>query len=124
MDIRTLTLVNLIFLFLYAAIMLVNSSIYGEVRGGKWFAWSNLSRGVAVLLLSLSAILPRFLSVVVADVLLVVGLMLLHRSLAEVLGRGRIAWNIHFGLAVAVFIGVTYSTYSLRGTTESLMLVS
>jgi len=83
MDIRTLTLVNLIFLFLYAAIMLVNSSIYGEVRGGTWFAWSNLSRGVALLLLTLSTTLPRFLSTVVGDVLLVVGLMLLHRGLAE-----------------------------------------
>ena len=62
MDIRTLTLVNLIFLFLYAAIMLVNSSVYGEIRGGCWFAWSNLSRGAAILLLTLSAVLPRFLS--------------------------------------------------------------
>jgi diguanylate cyclase (GGDEF)-like protein len=124
MDIRTLTLVNLIFLFLYAAIMLVNSSIYGEVRGGKWFAWSNLSRGIAILLLTLSAVLPRFLSVVVADVLLVVGLMLLHRSLAEVLGRGKTAWNVHFGLVIAVFAGVSYSTYFFGGSTESLMLVS
>jgi diguanylate cyclase (GGDEF)-like protein len=124
MDIRTLTLVNLIFLFLYAGIMLVNSSIYGEVRGGKWFAWSNLSRGVAVLLLTLSAFLPRFLSVVVSDVLLVVGLMLLHRSLAEVLGRGKTAWNLHLGLAIAVFFGVSYFTYVFGGYTASLMLVS
>jgi diguanylate cyclase (GGDEF)-like protein len=124
MDIRTLTFVNLIFLFLYAAIMLVNTSIYGQVRGGSWFAWSNLSRGVAILLLTLSAVLPRFLSVVVGDVLLVVGLMLLHRSLAEVLGRGKTAWNIHFGLAIAVFIGVSYFTLVLGGYTASLMLVS
>jgi diguanylate cyclase (GGDEF)-like protein len=124
MDIRTLTLVNLIFLFLYAGIMLVNLSIYGDIRGGKWFAWSNLSRGVAILLLTLSAALPRFLSVVVGDVLLVVGLMLLHRSLAEVLGRGKSAWNIHFGLAIAVFLGVSYCTYVFGGYTASLMLVS
>jgi len=124
MDIRTLTLVNLIFLFLYAAIMLVNSSIYGEVRGGTWFAWSNLSRGVALLLLTLSTTLPRFLSTVVGDVLLVVGLMLLHRSLAEVLGRGKAAWNIHMGLAVAVFLGVSYSTFVFGSYTASLMLVS
>jgi diguanylate cyclase (GGDEF)-like protein len=124
MDIRTLTLVNLIFLFLYAVIMLANSSMYGEVRGSRWFAWSNLSRAVAILLLTLSAILPRFLSVVVGDVLLVVGLMLLHRSLAEVLGRGKAAWNIHFGLAIAVFLGVSCSTYVFGNHTASLMLVS
>ncbi len=124
MDIRTLTFVNLIFLFLYAAIMLVHSSIYGEVRGGKWFAWSNLSRGVAILLLTLNAVLPKFLSIVLGDVLLVVGLMLLHRSLAEVLGRGKSSWNLHLGLAITVFLGVSYSTYVFGGYTASVMLVS
>ena len=124
MDIRTLTLVNLIFLFLYAAIMLVNTSINGEIRGGSWFVWSNLSRGVAILLLMLGAFLPRFFSTVVGDVLLVVGLMLLHRSLAEVLDRGKTAWNIHMALTVAVFVGVMYSTYVYGSYTASLMLVS
>jgi diguanylate cyclase (GGDEF)-like protein len=124
MDIRTLTLVNLIFLFLYAAIMLLNSSVHGGMRGGRWFAWSNLSRGVAMLLLMLSAMLPKFLSTVVGDVLLVVGLMLLHRSLAEVLGRGKTAWSIHIWLIVVVFLGVSYSTFVYGSYTASLMLVS
>jgi diguanylate cyclase (GGDEF)-like protein len=124
MDIRTLTIVNLIFLFLYAAIMLVNTSICGEMRGGRWFAWSNLSRGVAILLLTLSAVLPRFISIVVGDMLLVVGLMLLHRSLAEVLGRGKSAWNVHLAVAVVVFFGVSYCTYIAGGYTASLMLIS
>jgi diguanylate cyclase (GGDEF)-like protein len=123
MDIRTLTLVNLIFLFLYAAMMLVNSSFYGEVRGGKWFGWSNLIRGLALLLLSVSSSLPRF-STAVGDALLVGGLMLLHRSLAEVLGRGKAAWNIHVSLTVAVFAGVSYCTYVYDSYTASLMLVS
>jgi len=124
MDIRTLTLVNLIFLFLYAAMMLVNSGLYGEVRGGKWFAWSNLIRGVALLLLSMSSMLPRFLSTVVGDVLLVAGMMLLHRSLAEVLGRGKTAWSIHMCLTAAVFAGVSYCTFVYDSYTASLMLVS
>jgi diguanylate cyclase (GGDEF)-like protein len=124
MDIRTLTLVNMIFLFLYAGIMLLNTSIYGEVRGSKWFAWSNLTRGIAVFLLTVCAALPRFFSVIIGDMLLVIGLMLLHRSLAEVLGRGKTAWNLQFGLAVAVLFGISYSTYVLGGHTDTLMLVS
>jgi diguanylate cyclase (GGDEF)-like protein len=124
MDIRTLTLVNLIFLFLYAAMMLVNSSMNGEVRGGRWFAWSNLVRGMALLLLTLSDALPRFISTVVADVLLVAGLMLLHRSLAEVLGRGKTAWKLHLWLNVAVLLGVSYYTFVHDSSTASLMLVS
>jgi diguanylate cyclase (GGDEF)-like protein len=124
MDIRTLTLVNLLLLFLYAAMMLVNSSMNGEVRGGRWFAWSNLTRGAALLLLSMSSVLPKFFSVVVGDVLLAVGLMLLHRSLAEVLGRGKTAWNLHLWLTGAVFLGVSYCTYIHDSYTASLMLVS
>lgn len=124
MDIRTLALVNLIFLFLYAALMLVNSSIYGAVRGGGWFAWSNLSRGVAMLLLTLGATLPKFLSTVAGDVLLAAGLMLLHRSLAEVLDRGKTAWGIHVGLTVSVLLGVSYCTFVYGGPSASLMLVS
>jgi diguanylate cyclase (GGDEF)-like protein len=124
MDIRTLTLVNLILLFLYAAMMLVNSRISGAVRGGRWFAWSNLARGTAILLLMLGTVLPKFVSVVVGNELLVVGLMLLHRSVAEVLGRGRTAWNIHVALALAVFCGVTFFTFVPGGGTGALMLVS
>jgi diguanylate cyclase (GGDEF)-like protein len=124
MDIRTLALVNLIFLFLYAGLMLVNSSIYGAMRGGRWFAWSNLTRGIAMLLMTLGATLPRFLSTVVCDVLLVVGLMLLHRSLAEAMGRGKTAWSMHVGLTVGVFLGVSYFTFVHGWAAGSVMLVS
>jgi diguanylate cyclase (GGDEF)-like protein len=104
--------------------MLVNSSIYGAMRGGRWFAWSNLSRGVAMMLLTLGAALPRFLSTVVGDVLLVVGVMLLHRSLAEAIGRGKTAWGVHVGLTVGVFLGVCYFTFVRGGAVGALMLVS
>jgi hypothetical protein len=124
MDIRTLTLVNLIFLFLYAAMMLVNSGTYGDVRGGRWFFWSNLSRGVALTLLMSGSKLPRGFATVLGDVLLVVGLMLLHRSLAEVLGRGKTAWRIHVWLTVAVFAGVSFYTFVYDSYATSLMLVS
>jgi diguanylate cyclase (GGDEF)-like protein len=124
MDIRTLALVNLIFLFLYAALMLVNSGIYGAMRGSRWFAWSNLSRGIAMMLLTLGATLPKFLSTVVGDVLLVVGVMLLHRSLAEAIGRGKTAWGIHVGLTVGVFLGICYATFVHGGAVGALILVS
>jgi diguanylate cyclase (GGDEF)-like protein len=124
MDIRTLALVNLIFLFLYAALMLVNSGIYGAMRGGRWFAWSNLSRGTAMLVMTLGAALPKFLSTVVGDVLLVVGVMLLHRSFAEAMGRGKAAWSIHVGLTAGVFLGLCYAVFVHGGAVGALMLVS
>jgi diguanylate cyclase (GGDEF)-like protein len=77
-----------------------------------------------MLLLALSAFLPKFLCTIVGDVLLVVGLMLLHRSLAEVMGRGKTAWSIHLWLTLVVFLGVTYFSFIYGSYTASLMLVS
>ena len=124
MDIRTLAFVNLIFLFLYAALITINSSIYGQVRGSSWFAWSNLSRGVAWLVISLGTFLPRFLTTIAGDVLLVVGLVLLHRSLAEILGRGKTAWRLQLAVAGLAFAGVSYSTLVYGSYTAALLLVS
>lgn len=124
MDIRTLTFVNLIFLFVYAALIAVNATIHGQIRGGNWFVLSNLSRGIAGLLLTLSAFLPRSLSTIAADVLLVVGLTLLHRSFAELLGRGRLAWRLQLGLAAVAFVGTSYSTLVYGSYSAALILVS
>jgi diguanylate cyclase (GGDEF)-like protein len=124
MDLRTLTFVNLIFLFLYGGMMLASGTIYGEVRGGRWFAWSNFSRGVGLLLLTLSAILPKAPAIILGDFLMVFGMMLLHRSLAHVLRRGNPAWNIHLALTAIVFLGVAWSTLVLANYTYALMIVS
>ncbi len=124
MDIRTLTFVNLIFLFLYAAIITLNASIYGKMRGGTWFAWSNLSRGLAWLLLSASAFLPRLLSTISGDVFLVAGLICLHRSFAEVMGRGQVAWRLQIGIGVAVLSGLTYLNLVHSSAAASLILLS
>jgi diguanylate cyclase (GGDEF)-like protein len=124
MDIRTLTLVNLILLFLYAAVMLVNSGVHGESRGGNWFALSNLSRGVSLLLLSLGAVLPKFLSSVAGDVFLVLGLTLLHRSLSEVMGRGKTAWNLQLSVSIVAFLGLSLITLTSGRYAESVVLVS
>jgi diguanylate cyclase (GGDEF)-like protein len=124
MDIRTLTFVNLIFLFLYAALITVNSTIHGQIRGGNWFVLSNITRGLAGVLLALSAFLPRSLSTIAGDLLLVVGLTLLHRSFAELLGRGQTGWKLHLGLTLVIFLGVSYSTLVYGSYTAALVLVS
>jgi diguanylate cyclase (GGDEF)-like protein len=53
--------------------------------------------------------------------------MLLHRSLAEAMGRGKTAWGIHVGMAGGVFVGLCYATYvqgGAVGAVGALMLVS
>jgi diguanylate cyclase (GGDEF)-like protein len=124
MDIRTLSFVNLIFLFLYAAIIGINTRLYGEIRGSAWFAWSNLSRGLAWLLLSTGAFLPRSLSTIGGDVLLILGVLLLHRSVAEVLGRGKTAWHLQVGVVTLAVGGVAFSTLFYGSANTALLLVS
>ena len=124
MDIRTLTLVNLVFLFLYAAIISINTAVHGKVRGSSWFAWSNFSRGLAWLLIFLGTLLPRFFTTLAADALMIVGLLLLHRSVAEVLGRGKTAWHLQVAVAAVAFAGVTYATLVYGSYTAALLLVS
>lgn len=124
MDIRTLTFVNLIFLFLYAVIILINTGISGRMRGGTWFALSNLSRGIGWLLLSLTAFLPWYLLTVAGDLFLVAGLVLLHRSLAEVVGRGRLALKLQVGIGVAALAGASLFTVVLGSQTASLIVIS
>lgn len=124
MDIRTLTLVNLVFLLLYAAIISLNTVIHGKVRGSSWFAWSNLSRGIAWLIIFFGTLLPRFLTTLAADALLITGLLLLHRSVAEVLGRGTTAWRLQLAVATVAFAGVAYSTLVYGSYAAALLLVS
>ncbi|GAC1414923.1 MAG: hypothetical protein NVSMB62_01540 [Acidobacteriaceae bacterium] len=124
MDIRTLTFVNLIFLLLYAVIIVLNTGISGRMRGGIWFALSNLSRGVGWFLLSLTAFLPWFLSTFAGDLLLVIGLILLHRSLAEVVGRGRLAWKMQVVTGAAALAGISLISMLSGSQAASLIVIS
>src|SRR5438270_4425976 len=124
MDIHTLTVVNLILLFLYAAIIAINTSLYGKVRGAAWFSWSNLSRGLAWLVLSADAFLPKSLSTVAGDLLLVLGVLLLHRSVAEVMGRGKTAWHLQLVLALLACAGIASSALFFRSYSTTLLVVS
>lgn len=124
MDIHTLTVVNLIFLFLYAALIAVNTNLYGKVRGAAWFSWSNLSRGLAWLLLSMGTFLPKSLSTVAGNLLLITGVLLLHRSVAEVLGRGKTAWRLQLAVAIVGFTGVASSALFFGSYNSALLAVS
>jgi diguanylate cyclase (GGDEF)-like protein len=84
--------------------------MYGRIRGGWWFAWSNLFRGLAWLILSDLPFLPRAASVL-GNSLLIAGLVLLHRSLAELIGRRSIAWKLQLALSAAVIAGIVYFTW-------------
>ncbi|HEY6375938.1 MAG TPA: hypothetical protein VIX90_10495, partial [Edaphobacter sp.] len=90
MDTQTLLVMNVLFYALYAGVMLMNARMVGGSKGAMWFAGSNLSRGVAVLLIAVAGFhwMPVRISEALTGVLAVSGVMMLHRSFAELLERG------------------------------------
>lgn len=124
MDIRTLSFVNLIFLFLYAAFVTINFTVHGRIRGGIWFVLSNVSRGFAGILFAFGGFLPHSVSVLLADLLLAVGLALLHRSFAELLGRSRSGWTLQLAAIGAVPAGAAASVFLFHNYNADLFVVS
>jgi diguanylate cyclase (GGDEF)-like protein len=110
MDTQTLLVMNVLFFALYAGVMLANARIVGGERGAWWFAGSNLSRGAATLLVAAAGwwgVSPRILESL-TGLLAVSGLMMLHRSFAELLERGPLLRWAQHALLGAMAAGTIY----------------
>src|SRR6185437_1099573 len=90
MDTHTLVVMNVLLYVLYAGVVLVNARITGIAKGAAWFAGSNLSRSVALLLLAEGTRHSGQLPIPMAAGYLVsvTGVMMLHFSFTELLERG------------------------------------
>lgn len=124
MQTHTLVVVNLLFFWLYAGILLVSARINGGSRGATWFAGANICRGLAMVVVLIFGIRSPGISNVAVNVLLVAGMLMLHRSFAELLDRGRMLWSLQLAL-LAIVAGV--SVYEVRSPSDYpvlLLLVS
>ena len=110
MDTRTLIVMNVMFFALYAGVMLVNARIIGGSRGAMWFAGSNLSRGGALLLWAVVGwrLVPLRVTEALSGLLAVAGLMMLHRSFAELLERGPLLRWVQYALLGAMTAATIY----------------
>ena len=124
LDIHTLTLINLMFFGLYAVVMLVSAALHRGVKGGTWFAFSNLLRGGSLILILFYTKLPALVGSVLASGLLVLGYAMLHRSFTELLDKGRMWWRLQMGLVVVAVLGVALLNYVVPTYAGILMLVS
>ena len=124
LDIHTLTWINLMFFGLYALVMLVSSALHRGVKGGTWFAFSNLLRGGSLMLILMYPKLPALVGSVTASGLLVAGYAMLHRSFTELLDKGRMWWRFQMGLVVISVGGVTVLNYWVPTYAGILMLIS
>ena len=126
MDTQTLLVMNVLFFALYAGVMLVNARMVGGSRGAMWFAGANLSRGVAVLLVAVSGFrwMPGRLSEALTGVLAVSGVMMLHRSFAELLERGPLLRWAQWSLMGAMVAGLGYLLWAPPDSASVLILIT
>ncbi len=110
MQTHTLLVVNLLFFCLYAGVLLVSARINGGTRGATWFAGANICRGLAIGVALMYDVRPIGLLSGAVSVLLVVGMLMLHRSFSGLLDRGNLLWNLQL---VLVAIAVAVSVYEV-----------
>ncbi|RSL15827.1 diguanylate cyclase (GGDEF)-like protein [Edaphobacter aggregans] len=108
MDARVLLLANVLLFALYAAVMLVNARIIGGTKGAMWFAGANLCSGAAMLATGSLwlHVGPPGLSYALTGLFSVTGLMMLHRSFADLLERGPMLKGVQYSLVAALTAGV------------------
>ena len=103
MQAETLFATNALLFLLYAGVMLVISRIFGNARPSAWFSASCLCRaGAMLILLPRGAFVASRFAQAASCILMVLGLMMLHRSFAELLDRARLLWRLQLLLVLLV----------------------
>lgn len=126
MDTQTLLVMNVLFYALYAGVMLINARMVGGSRGAMWFAGSNLSRGGSVLLIALAGFhwLPIRICEALTGLLAVSGVMMLHRSFAELLERGPLLRSVQRSLLGAMLAAMAYLLWAPPNSARVLILIA
>lgn len=93
LDIRTLTFNLLLFALVFAVGMSLVQRSQPGVRGLRWWAMANAIGGAGFMLLSLRGAVPDFLSIVLANSLLLAALFCFHEGIARFRGvPNRMPW--------------------------------
>ncbi len=113
MDAHTLAVINLLFLFLYAAMALVYRTTHSDDsagwRGSNWFIGSHMGTAVALMLSMSTRRLPPGVGSILFIWLILFGHLMLHRGFAELLDQGRYLWRTQvvltiFGMALGALL--------------------
>jgi diguanylate cyclase (GGDEF)-like protein len=124
MQTHTLVVVNLLFFWLYAGILLVSTQINGGSRGATWFAGGNICQGLAMAALLVYGVRPGPAAMGGVSFLLVAGMLMLHRSFAELLDRGQMLWSLQLVLLAIVIVMAVYEARNPSEYPVGLLLTS
>ncbi len=123
MHIQTLLAINMLLFVLYAGVVFVSAKMYGGSKPAVWFAGANLAWALAMLGRLAANRLPAQLCEPGISILMVVGLVMLHRSFAELLDRGKLLWHLQGVLLLGAVVGSVYFTQSSVAYPAASLLV-
>ncbi len=108
MQVYTLLTINALLFLLYAAVIFISARIYGGTRAGTWFAGGNLAWAIALGLRLSTHYISTSIASAGSATLMIAGLVMLHRSFAELLDRGKLLWRLQGVLLVIALVGSLY----------------
>ena len=108
MEIHTLGILNVLLFALYAGVVSVSAKMYGGSKAAVWFVGANLAWALAMLGWLGQERRPAPLVAAGVATLMVGGLLMLHRSFAELLDRGKLLWRLQGVLFLLAAAGSIY----------------
>ena len=108
MEIHTLGILNVLLFALYAGVVSVSAKMYGGSKAAVWFVGANLAWALAMMGWLGQERRPAPLVAAGVATLMVGGLLMLHRSFAELLDRGKLLWRLQGVLFLLAAAGSIY----------------
>jgi diguanylate cyclase (GGDEF)-like protein len=103
LDIHSLHVEHVVLLGLYTLLTAVNSWMYRGMKGIHWFTLYNVCALLGALAVSLRGHIPDFVSIVLANILVMTGYLLLFLSLGDLFGRKK---TFFYGQLALLAVGV------------------
>lgn len=108
MQSHTLLVVNTLLFSMYAGVVFVSARISGGTKAAAWFSGANLAWALAMLGRLGAGHASYKISGAGSSILMVAGMVMLHRSFAELLDRGKLLWRLQGVLLLVAAAGAFY----------------
>jgi len=122
MEVHTLIVANALLFALYAGVVFLSARIFGGTKAAVWFSAASLLWAFALFSLLSFKGRPAMLSLSAASTVMVAGLVMLHRSFAELLDRGKLLWRLQGLLLLIALLGTLFWIHAPSENPAAVML--
>ncbi|WP_261894456.1 GGDEF domain-containing protein [Vibrio cyclitrophicus] len=124
LDIKTLSVVFVIYAFIFSLGLFLLQSVQKKVSGLSWFSLSILVIGLGSVMLSVKGEVPDFIGIIMSNLTIAYGFHLILYSLVTF--RGYTYRVLHYNrmILLAVFIGFLYFTYYEPSLKNRVIVIS